>query len=178
MMDILERIRLYFYQSVLKQRSANRPRRSIVNLDDAKTVGILYDSTDPASDKIITQFSDMLLSKGKAVEVLAFVNDKKVESKGSLAIFNPKGVNWYGIPTDERVLAFSAKSFDLLICALTEESKALEYIAYISRAKYRVGPFDERKTHCYDLMIEVGIKKDLTYLLQQMQHFLASIKYQ
>ncbi len=176
-MKIIERIRNSFYQSVLKQRGSNRPPRAITNLNDAKNIGIIYDSTDPDQDITITKFAEMLRNKGKKVEIMAFINDKKIDHKGDITIFNPKVVNWYGIPLDERVNAFCNKPFDLLICAIMKESRPLEYIAYLSKAKYRIGPFDQQKTHCYDLMIEMGNKTDLNYLLQQMVYFLENIKY-
>ena len=176
-MNIIEQIKNSFYQSVLKQRGSIRPKRIITNLNDAQAIGIIYDSSDPDRDITITKFAEMLRNKGKTVEIMAYINDKKIDHKGDVAIFNPKAVNWYGIPLDERVNAFCNKPFDLLICAILTENRPLEYIAYMSKAKYRIGPFDAKKTYCYDLMIEMGGKTDLSYLLQQMVHFLENIKY-
>ena len=176
-MNILNTIRDYFYESVLRQRSVDRPVRSITNLTDAKTIGIIYDSTAPDNDIIIAKFAEMLRNKGKAVEVIAYVDDKKIDHKADVNIFNRKAVNWYSVPIDERVDAFCNKNFDLLICAMTSENKPLEYMAYVSKAKYRVGPFAENKTRFYDLMIQIDGKRDLNYLLQQMVHFLENIKY-
>ena len=176
-MNIIDRIKDHFYQSVLKQRATGKPKRVITNLADAKSVGLIYDSTNPDHDITITKFAEMLRNKGKTVEIMAYINDKKVDHKGDIRLFNPKVVNWYGVPIDERVDAFCNKPYDLLICALTADSKPLEYIAYLSKAKYRVGPFAESKTDCYDLMIQMGNKTDLSYLLQQMVHFLENIKY-
>lgn len=175
-MNIIDRIKNSLYESVLKQKGSNRPARSITNLNDARTIGVIYDSTNPDNDITITKFAEMLRNKGKTVEIMAYVNDKKIDHKGDIALFNPRAVNWYGVPTDERITPFCNKPFDLLICAILEESRPLEYIAYLSKAKYRVGPFDEKKTHCYDLMIQMGSRKELGYLLQQMVHFLENIR--
>jgi uncharacterized protein YdaT len=176
-MNIIESIREYFYQRALKQSSDSRPKRSIINLEDAKTIGIIYDSTEPDNDIIVTKFSEMLRNKGKTIEVIAYLHDKKIDHKADINIFNRKAVNWYGVPTDERVKEYCDKNFDLLICAMTSENKPLEYMASTSKAKYRVGPFAEDKTKFYDLMIQIDGKRDLNYLLQQMVHFLENIKY-
>lgn len=176
-MNILDNIKNRLYRSVLRDQGSNRPKRTIINLSDAQTIGIIYDSSDPDHDITITKFAEMLRNKGKKVDIMAYINDKKIEHKGDIALFNPKTVNWYGIPLDERVSAFCNKTFDLLICPLLAESKPLEYIAYLSKAKYRIGPYDARKTYCYDLMIQMGTKKNLDYLLQQMVFFLDKIKY-
>ena len=176
-MNIIDRIRDYFYQSVLRQRGANPPLRRVTNMADARTIGIIYDSTEPANDAIISKFAETLRSNGKTVEILAYLHDKKIDQKPGISIFNRKAVNWYHVPVDERVIAFCNKNFDLLISAMTGENKPLEYIAYTSKAKYRVGPFAEEKTKFYDLMIQIDGKRDLNYLLGQMVHFLENIKY-
>ncbi|MBS1686837.1 MAG: hypothetical protein JSS76_19015 [Bacteroidetes bacterium] len=175
-MGIIDQIRNYFYESVLRQRGPGAPRR-ITNMADAKTVGIIYDSTMPGYDTIIAKYADSLRAKGKTVEVLAYLDDKKIESKPGINIFNKKAVNWYGIPIDDRVAAFCNKNFDLLLCAITDESKPLEYMAYISKAKYRVGPFAESKTRLFDFMVQLDGRRDLGYLLQQATYFLDNIKY-
>lgn len=175
-MNILDRIKNSLYRTVLRQKGSNSPR-TITNLNDARNIGIIYDSSDPDNDITITKFAEMLRNKGKKVDIMAYINDKKIDHKGDIEVFNPNAVNWYGIPLDERVSAFCNKPFDLLVCAMLKDSKPLEYIACLSKAKYRVGPFDEQKTYCYDLMIEMGTKTGLDYLLQQMVYFLDKIKY-
>lgn len=175
-MGIIDWIRNYFYESVLRQRGTGTPRR-ITNLADAHAVGIIYDSSMPGYDTIISQYAESLRVKGKTVDVLAYLDDKKIDSKPGVNIFNKKAVNWYGIPTDDRVAAFCNKNFDLLICAITDENRPLEYMAYMSKAKYRVGPFAEEKTRLFDLMIQLDSRRDLGYLLQQATHFLDNIKY-
>ena len=175
MMDWLEQIKQYFYDSVLQQRSL-RPTRAVINIDDAKTIGIIYDSSIPDHDIAITKFAEMLRAKGKKVEILAYMNDKKIDHKGDIKIFNPSGVNWYGIPKDERVTAFCTQTFDLLLCAMLSSSRPLEYIAYLSQARYRVGRYDEAKTKFYDLMIHTADRQDMNYLLEQMFSFLEKMK--
>lgn len=175
-MGIIDRIKNYFYESVLRQRGPGA-KRHITNLADARTIGIIYDSSMPGYDSIVAQYADGLRGRGKTVDVLAYLDDKKIESKPGVNIFNKRSVNWYGIPADERVTAFCQRPFDILICAITDESKPLEYMAYISRARYRVGPFAESKTRLFDLMIQLDSRRDLGYLLQQVLHFLDNIKY-
>ena len=173
---MIERIKRNFYNSVLRQRGSNIPRK-ITNLNDAKSIGICYDSTHPDHDIAITKFAELLRSKGKSVDIIAFLNDKKIDHKGDITIFNAAKVNWYGIPNDERVDAFISKKFDLLLCPLTNPCAPVEYISYLSNAKYRVGPYDNGKEDYFDLMIQSGEKDTVNYILQQMLHFLNTITY-
>ena len=175
-MQLLQNIKKYFYDSVLLQRGTARTTRTVVNIANAKTIGIIYDASLPDHDITITKFAEMLRNKGKTVEILAYTDDKKIDHKGDIKVINPNGINWYGIPKDERVTTFCTQPFDLLLCVLLTASMPLEYIAYLSHAKYRVGLYDETKTRFYDLMIHTGERKDMGYLLQQMMSFLEQMK--
>ncbi|MFN8308544.1 MAG: hypothetical protein U0T73_01155 [Chitinophagales bacterium] len=175
-MSILDQLKQYLYRSVIEQRRQLLAPHRIVNMAQAASIGIIYDSTPPSNDIVIAKFAEALRNKGKKVEVFAFLNDKKTDRKADVEIFNRNAVNWYGIPTDEKVSQFCKKKFDLLLCAYNQPSPPLEYIAMFSQAQYRVGCFHEQKTKCYDLMIQTGSNTDLQYLLQRMLITLDSIQ--
>ena len=61
------------------------------------------------------------------------------------------------------------------IGAFVDECLPLEYLAATSRARFRVGSFNDSKTSYYELMINNQKNKDLKYLLQQINHFLKVI---
>jgi len=177
-MSIWERFKNYFYQNDLADAlKATKTIRQLVNLTDAKQIGILYDSTDASNDIVITKFAESLRQMGKQVDLLGYVNDPKIDHKADIKIFNSKGVNWYGVPTDERALAFAKQKFDLLMCCYTNQNLSLEFLARISAAKWRVGAFSTNKTDCYDLMINTGNKNDTGYLSEQIKYFLNKINY-
>lgn len=177
-MKLWDDIRNYFYNRNIKARiSALKAPRKITNLIDAKSVGIIYDSTNPDHDIIITKFAENLRKQGKSVDLLGFVNDTKIDHKADIVVFNKKSLSWTRIPVDERVEKFAERNFDLFFAAFTTENLPLEYIARISKAKWRVGNFEESKTDYYDLMINLGGKNDLQYFLDQSIHFLNQIKY-
>ena len=176
-MGIWDNIKNYFYQQELRIPNGNSAKRSIINFADAHTVGIVFDSSKPDNDRTIHLFAEMLKSKNKEVHLLGYVDDNKTEHKEGISVFNKKAVNWYNIPSDKEVTTFINKPFDLLLTALVEPNAALEYIAFQSKAKYRVGVYGRNKTQFYDLMIDTGGKKDLGYLLDQITHFLNQIQY-
>ena len=176
MTELLERIKKSFFNSVLKQRAAQIYSHHVVNFQLANTIGIIYDSTDTDNDITLTKFAELLRSKGKQVELLGYLHDKNIDHKADVQIFNRNSVNWYGIPNDLRVNDFCNKKFDLLLCGFINENLPLEYVATFSQASYRVGAFDPTKTHCYDLMIERGEKRNLNYLLLRMVQVLEQIK--
>ncbi len=177
-MKLWDDIRNYFYKRNIDARlSALKASRKIINLTDAKSVGIIYDSTNPDNDIIITKFAENLRKQGKTVDLLGFINDKKIDHKADVIVFNTKNLSWTQVPVDDRVEKFADKNFDLLFAAFIDENLPLEYVARISKAKWRVGSFAESKTDYYELMINLGGNNDLQYFLDQSTHFLNQIKY-
>lgn len=177
-MTLIERIKSFFYNRALNQKLQGfAPKRSITNLADAKKVGIVYDSSNPDNDIIVTKYAEDLRKQGKQVELMGFVNDKKIDHKADILVFNPNHLEWTGVPKDERINKFAATDFDLMIGAFTGSNLALEYIAYTSKAKWRVGPYLKGKKDAFDLMIRLGDKTGLDYLLKQITHFLNQIHY-
>jgi hypothetical protein len=173
-----DELRNYFYRKNIEQKLAGLKRKSMLtNLHDAQTVGILYDSTNPDNDIIITKFAESLRHQGKTVDILGFVDDKKIDHKADVQIFNSKSLSWTRVPADERATKFAAQNFDLLFAAFTAENKPLEYIARTSAAKWRVGSYDQKKTDFYDLMINMGDKTELQYFIEQATYFLNKIQY-
>lgn len=171
-------IQQYFYRRRINVAlQGNKAKRVLTNLNDAKSVGIVYDSTNPDNDIIITRFAETLRKLGKQVEILGFVDDNKIDHKADIQVFNIKGLSWNLVPTDPRALSFAAKKFDLLLACFVNENLPLEYLAATSEAKWRVGPFSSNKTAYYDLMINLGGKNNLTYFLDQAVDFLNRIKY-
>ena len=177
-MKYWDNIRNYFYKRTLEDRAKRlNTKHDIINLDDAKNIGIVYDSTNPDNDTVITGFAEMLRGQGKQVEILGFVNDTKIDTKTGVTIFNKKNLSWTRIPEDERVEKFAAQKFDLLLGCFTGENLPLEFVTRISKARWRVGAYVENKTECYDMMVNVSGKNDLQYLLEQTTYFLNQIKY-
>lgn len=173
-----DKIVRYFYSRSLRDRLKEFSRlHTVINLKDAKSVGIIYDSTHPGNDSVIGEFATRLRSQGKTVEVLGFVNDKKIDSKPDVPVFNKKALTWAMVPTDEKALQFAGKNFDLLLACFTTESLPLEYISCISKARWRVGHYNPAKTDCYDMMVNMGNKTELPYFIDQATQFLNKIEY-
>ena len=177
-MKYWDRIRNYFYKRTLEERlKSPQVKHDIINWNDAKSIGIIYDSTNVANDTVISDFAQKLREQNKEVEILGFVNDKKIDSKAGVTIFNKKSLSWTQAPEDEKVEKFAAQNFDLLLGCFTGENLPLEFITRISKARWRVGAYVENKTDCYDMMVNVSGNNDLPYLIEQTTYFLNQIKY-
>ncbi len=177
-MKYWDRLKNYFYRRTLDERVKNlNVKHNIINWNDAKSIGIVYDSTNADNDTVIAGFAQRLREQNKVVEILGFVNDKKIDTKDGVTVFNKKNLTWTEVPDDERVEKFVAQKFDLLLGCFIGENLPLEFVTRISNARWRVGAYVENKTDCYDMMVNVSGKTELPYLIEQTTYFLNQIKY-
>lgn len=175
---MLQKIKYYLYKTALNRELSKLKSidRQMLNIDNAQKIGILYNASKVNDVIAVTELSDMLKSAGKNVTMLGYqdVKTKKNEpfAKG---IFNKDNVNWFQKPSGKEIFNFKNAEFDILICAFIDKCLPLEYIANVSLAKFRVGHFNQASTDAFELMINTGEKKDLKYLLNQINHFLKVI---
>lgn len=176
-MTVVKKIKslLYNYSLTSKLKSIPISPRAMVSIQEAKQIGILYNATKPDDVMVISQFAEKIKTEGKVIHILGF-KDEKSKEDDSPRVFNKNSVNWYGVPNDDKIDVFQKLDLDILISAFTEECLPLEYISATSKAKCRVGTYHSRKTKDYELMINIGNKNQLPYLIQQILHFLKEIK--
>ncbi len=173
--DLRVKYHNYKFSKALKSL---RAKRSSVDFDRAETVGLLFDATELNNREIVLKFAKSLEKKGKKVRLLGFVNIKEDTDNLAFPNFNQKSLDLAFMPEKSvETQEFIAKDFDILINLSLDETVPLEYIAAVSNAKFRVGPFTER-TVCYELMIDVTKSKSLDAFIHQAQFFLEKMNKQ
>lgn len=175
---MIENIKYYFYKTALSRElsKANSVDRQMINIEKAQKIGLLYNATKVNDVIAVTEYADALKNSGKEVFMLGFQNVKPKKNEQPVkGVFNKNQVNWFYKPKGLDVYTFKNQNFDILICAFIDKCMPLEYIANVSLAKFRVGHFNQASTDAFELMINIGEKKDLKYLLNQINHFLKVI---
>ncbi len=148
---------------------------SIVNLDNAKTIGVLYLANNKEQELIGKEFLEFLTAKGKKVTGLAFIKKLEKDREVGLPHITNKNVNFFYTPKGKLTEDFIKQKFDLLINLYTDEQLPLEYISALSPAKYRIGRFNETKTDSFDLMIDISEGEWLTEYIKLIHHYLDHI---
>ena len=159
----------YFLKKELKHHNA---QRQLLNINDAKEIGIIFDATDVDQTAIINQFADSLKALKKKIYLFGFYNIPKPAINFNFPYFNKKNLNWYLEPQGLLVDEFIGRKFDILINVSVHENIPLEYIAAFSQASYRVGLYNPEKIYCYDLMIDLKGNKTLQKYIEQVKHYL------
>ena len=110
-------------------------------------------------------------AKAKKVQLLGFFDNKQAGESFTFPYFNRKAIDWALRPSGKEVQEFLKEPFDLLITLDVQSKKYAEYIAALSNAHLRVGPYTPN-TYCYDLMLDAGRSSTLTFFIQQLELFL------
>lgn len=175
-MEIVEQIRTRFHQQLLrKELPGHQVKRSSVFLENAASVGLLFEATLLEDRNTVLRFADQLKNKGKKVKLLGYFNEKLKSHDFPFDHFDKKQLDWALRPKSELITNFANQAFDILINISKKTVLPLDYVAARSKARFRVGPFTEN-TFCYDLMIDQEERKGLEEFLQQVLFYLEKMQ--
>jgi len=151
----------------------------LLNLEQAKRIGILYTLDDiPDYDKV-SEFVSELQHNHKDVKALGFVKNKNLITrflpKLSFDFFSFRDLSWFYRPIHIKLKDFIEKEFDLLIDLSVYENFPIKYIAGLSHYFCKVGRFSEENSNYYDLMIDIKSSATLEDYLGHIRHYLTII---
>ena len=176
-MGLIEDVRQRLFQSALQRQVRaikNKRQQKPMNLEISKSVGILFDANDLQNRNIVLNFSKKLEKSKKKVELLGFLDKAPEDEIIHFPIFTKKEIDWIYRPKGEAVRHFLDTSFDLFLHLHPFSQCYSDYIAALSKAHLRVGPYSSRE-FAYDLMIDMEGDTDLKKLIQQMESLLAKL---
>lgn len=176
-MSVLANIKSNIGGYFLKQEMAGLKRdRNMLNLDEARTVGILFEATDKEEFELVKKYVLYLRDLKKKVKAIGYFSTGETPdftfSKLEYDFFSKKDLNWYNKPSDKFVSNFMQEDFDILLDLNIHSHFPLRYIAGISKARFKVGPYKEGDEAIYDLMIEGTEGKGMKYFLRQVDTYL------
>jgi len=177
---MIEGFRTKIGNYILKRRSAAVTRhRQMVNLPNAKLIGIVYMLDEVSDYEQVQSFVASLQHEHKEVHALGFVQHKKLINrflpKLSYDFFSFNNLDWFYRPVNEKVRNFISTEFDLLIDLTMKESLPLKFVVGLSVARCKVGGFSEDDTRYHDLMIKIQAMGSLREFISQVNHYLTII---
>ena len=164
-------IKNYTYKRRLQrglQRRGTPKRKSLVNLNNAKSIGILFDAQNIDEQNLILKYAESLRKKGKKVQLLGYVGDQTELEAFPFDAYSKKNIDWAGCPKSSQAKDFMDHSFDLLLHIACESNLHTSFISALSKAQLRVGPSVDN-TDCYDLMIGASPSTGIKKFIQQME---------
>lgn len=150
-----------------------------MNMNDAKTIGILFDATNAEDFELVKRYVVYLRDMRKKVKAIGYFNLKDVPqltySKLEYDFFAHKQLNWQMKPFDPFIKNFIEEEMDILIDLNIAEHLPLKYIASLSHARFKVGKTQQNSADIYDLTIDQPGDKTLKYFMRQVDTYLLMI---
>jgi len=141
----------------------NKRQVNVCNINNAKTIGILFNATHQISFDIVKEMVKNIANKENKIEVLGYVDSKNLIDhylyRKGFDFFTHKQLNWYYKPVDETVHSFIEKKFDILINLSLDEPYPIQYIVALSKAKFKVGKYSQGNEYL-DFMIDIEKEKE------------------
>ncbi|MBI4930115.1 MAG: hypothetical protein HY841_05085 [Bacteroidetes bacterium] len=166
----------YFLSMELQSIHRNK---TFMNLEEAKTVGILFDATERENFDLVKKYIVYLKDMKKSVKAIGFYNQKQTPpmaySKLEYDFFTLKDLNWYNFPDNIYVRNFIEDEYDILLDLNIYDSFPLKYVSAVSKAKFKVGKKSDRNSSTFDLMIDAEASKGLKYFLRNIDTYLSII---
>ena len=163
-----------------RELDQNKNGHQTVSFDSAKKIGLLYDATEQKDFEIVKEYVKSVRSRQKDVLALGYVDKKELPQNQfaqlGLDFFTRKDLNWQHFPQSLEVANFIKEPFDIVLNLSDNSVFPLRYIAAVSKAKFRVGRFDETSVPCYDMMIETTPGMELKQFISRAEEFLVKIK--
>lgn len=160
-----------FRQDLKRQLQQTKTERTSRPFDDMKNIGLLFLGGNLEDQRFIEQYAESMRKKGKQVKLLAYFDNKTDYNSLGFQFFNKNDLKWNFVPHGETVRHFMETPFDLLLDVQPGGVLPLEYIASLSKAKFRIGR-NTQQSDCYDLMIDTHLNKDIGYFIGQVNFFL------
>jgi len=175
--DIKKKISAY----VFAKRSRGLVRsRKVTDFEAARSIAVIYRFHDETSFRNLQALLKSFMEKKRTIMSLGITGEKKVPAYCLLTdttfILTRKDINWYGVPRQKAIQAFTEKDADILIDLCTGDDFTPRYIAGLSHAKLRAGIDGENHTLYYDVLIRHPSDGTLDDFIGNVLHYLRILK--
>lgn len=180
-MEMFKNIRLNRGKSILKNKMARIKRKRFKgNISSAKTMGLLWDTSNPDDLSILSQFHQKMAERKIDVKILGYFPGNNLPNKLTairfLTCLKKEDINITYRPVSQEAHEFINTPFDLLIDINFKNIFPLRYISCLSSAGFKVGIFDNgNENNPYDLMMEFNKTTDINTYLTEVIYYLEMI---
>jgi hypothetical protein len=168
---------------IVFRREFNRqePQRRSIPFDKAKSIGIIYDSTEESSFEHVKKYvKEMREQFQKDVLALGYYDNTELPpmrfAKLGLDFFTRKDLNFFYKPVSAVVKNFIHREFDILIDLHTGNGIPFRYVTALSKAKFKIGKYDKTAIRFYDFMVCTGDVITVPQFIQQVNAYLHQLK--
>ncbi len=162
-----------------KEVTKKNYERTILNIKEASTVGIVFSSTTAEEVDLVKKYSSYLKEMEKKVKVLGYISAKQTDDNTSWwpdqSYITRKKINWFFKPENDFIHSFVEEGFDMLIDLNVQGELPLLFVTAAAKARCKVGRYSEEHKDLYDVMIETDETKSLKYFLRNVDTYMYSL---
>ena len=180
-MEMFKNIRLNRGKAILRKKMAKIKRsRFKGNINNAKSIGLVWDASNPDDFSVLTQFHQKMTEKNIDVKILGYFPGKYLPDKLTairyLTCLKEEDINITYRPVSGEANSFINTRFDILIDINFKNVFPLKYISYLSMAGFKVGIFDTgNENPPFDMMMDLKKSTDINTYLTQVIFYLEMI---
>lgn len=170
--DFKQKVGKWVFQKELKN---NIRTKSVCNIEEARSIGVLYDATSEQQMKDIQPFISYFFDLKKDVKALGFVNSDELlychTPRLQYDFFYKKDLNWHYKPQNYIIDNFVKKEYDILINLCDSSVIPIKYLVASSIARFKIGVYEE-DYEIYDLMISLKDDRSMKKLMHEIKHYI------
>ncbi len=179
-MELLNRIRLFFSRFILEQqfKRINRHKK-FNNLRNAHKIAIVWDGSNIADFKAITDFFQEMQKRNIQVDVVCYYPKTVLPDEYTLIRYltciKQSDLNFLLIPKSDDIDEFINTPYEILIDINNNNYFPVKYVTVMSRAQFKVGAESSTYRDKLDMTIKMTKEYDPAYYLQQVKYYLEMI---
>ncbi len=161
----------------LGKAQQNNRQATFVNLNEAKSICIVFNQNIKEDLGIIQKYVDYLQEWKKSVMLISFSNDENL-AKNDLRqiVISPKQLRWNGLPQTENMTQLLQTKFDLLIDLNFDNIICLSYLVLKIEAKLKISNDRDIEIPYHDLYLLTKNEDGVKIFFREMDKYLASIQ--
>ncbi len=168
----------YFKRQLFLSYKRQKRVVNIITLEEAKTIGILWNPMDADSLETYEFLRRSLNEKGIQTFGIGYVKSgKEKETFATIShswLLSNADISFWGKPKSEDGIRFIQQEFDILIDLSLIKSIELQYILVHSAAKFKIG-WQAGDHAFYDLDIDVTANPNCRFLMEQIIFYLVKL---
>jgi hypothetical protein len=137
-----------------RQLTKNKTLHSSTPFKKAQRIGIVFTVENKTKHDAVKDFIKKMEIEGKTVSVLSFLPEKKENFEFLFNYYTKKDVSFWGTLTSGDALQFASIPFDFLYCFDEDPNPFVINLLARSKARCRVGRFQEGREVFFEMMIE------------------------
>ncbi len=148
----------WLHHKIKQAQKLNKGLRKSVSYKSAGKIGVVFCNDDQSKIEATDKLMAWLKMDGKTVKVLAYERNNAIKHL-PYDTFSRSNVGFWGSFNGKQVLDFIEAEYDFLICLDEQPNDLIKSILANSKAKCRVGRYQENSEQSFELLLEPGEEK-------------------